>query len=120
MRGHTQMQNFKDVIDECSFIDLGFEGPKFTWSKHFTDGHSIWERLERGLVNSEFLLKYPTSKVSHLSVCHQTMYLFLSTFQVWRIHLGKRCFVLRRCGYLIHAVVKQWKRHGGMERKVTF
>ncbi|XP_075640583.1 uncharacterized protein LOC142612368 [Castanea sativa] len=41
LRSHTQMQNFRDVIDECGFIDLGFEGPKFTWSKHFTDGHSI-------------------------------------------------------------------------------
>ena len=66
LRGHTQMQNFRDVIDECDFIDLRFEGPKFTWSKHFIDGHSIWERLDRGLVNSEFLLKYPASKVSYL------------------------------------------------------
>ena len=66
LRGHNQMQNFRDVIDECGFIDLGFEGPKFTWSKHFSDGHSIWERLDRGLVNSEFLLKFPASKVSHL------------------------------------------------------
>ena len=66
LMGHNQMQIFRDVIDECSFIDLGFEGPKFTWSKHFSDGHSIWERLDRGLVNSGFLLKYPGSKVSHL------------------------------------------------------
>ena len=66
LRGHNQMQIFRDVIDECSFIDLGFEGPKFTWSKHFSDGHSIWEQLDRGLVNSGFLLKYLGSKVSHL------------------------------------------------------
>ncbi|XP_075640498.1 uncharacterized protein LOC142612269 [Castanea sativa] len=66
LRGHTQIQNFRDVINECGFIDLRFEGPKFSWSKHFTDGHSIWERSDRGLVNSEFLLKYPVLKVSHL------------------------------------------------------
>ena len=66
LRGHNQMQIFRDVIDECGFIDLDFEGPKFTWSKYFSDGHSIWERLDRGLVNSGFLLKYPGSKVSHL------------------------------------------------------
>ena len=30
LRSHTQMQQFRDVIDECGFIDLGFEGPKFT------------------------------------------------------------------------------------------
>ena len=37
------MQLFRDVLDECSFMDLGFIGPCFTWSKHFLDGHSIWE-----------------------------------------------------------------------------
>ena len=34
------MQQFRDVIDECGFIDLGFEGFKFTWCKHFTNGNS--------------------------------------------------------------------------------
>ncbi|XP_075656619.1 uncharacterized protein LOC142626791 [Castanea sativa] len=66
LRNHNQMQQFRDVIDECGFIDLGFEGSKFTWSKHFTDGHSVWERLDRGLGNSEFLMRFPGTRVSHL------------------------------------------------------
>ena len=37
----NQMQLFRDVIDECGFMDLGFVGPKFTWSIHFEDGCSI-------------------------------------------------------------------------------
>lgn len=41
----NQMQLFKEVIDECNFKDLGFLRSNFTWSKHFKDGHSIWERL---------------------------------------------------------------------------
>ena len=40
-RNHGQMQLFKDVLDECGFMDLGFVGSQFTWSKHFADGHSI-------------------------------------------------------------------------------
>ena len=43
IRTHNQMQLFRDVIDECRFMDLGFVGPKFTWSKHFENGNSIWE-----------------------------------------------------------------------------
>ena len=35
IRSHSQMQLFHDIIDECSFMDLGFVGPKFTWSRHF-------------------------------------------------------------------------------------
>ena len=27
LRNHNQMQSFKDVINECGFIDLGFVGP---------------------------------------------------------------------------------------------
>ena len=34
-RDHNQMQLFRDVIDECSFMDLGYVGPKFTWAKHY-------------------------------------------------------------------------------------
>lgn len=51
-RPHNQMQLFRDVIDECNFMDLGYVGPKFTWSKHFENGHSIWERLDRGLATN--------------------------------------------------------------------
>ena len=47
-RGHNQMQLFRNIINECGFMDLGFVGLRFTWSKHFTDGHSIWEWLDRG------------------------------------------------------------------------
>ena len=28
-RGHAQMQLFRDVIDECGFIDMGFKGYLF-------------------------------------------------------------------------------------------
>lgn len=51
-RPHNQMQLFRDVIDECNFMDLGYVGPKFTWNKHFENGHSIWVRLDRGLATN--------------------------------------------------------------------
>lgn len=44
---YNQMQIFRDTIDECRFMDLGFVGPKFTWSRHYENGVSIWERLDR-------------------------------------------------------------------------
>ena len=63
------MQLFRDVIDECGFIDLGFSGQWFTWSKHFRDGHSIWERLDRGLANNSFFfffLLFLGLRINHL------------------------------------------------------
>ena len=52
LQSHNQMQLFREVIDECSFMDMGFVGSKYTWSKHFDNGVSIWERLDRGLANN--------------------------------------------------------------------
>ena len=66
IRGHHQMQLFQDVLDECEFIDLGFIGPKFTWSKHCNNGHSIWERLDRGSAIDSWFLRYPGTWVYHL------------------------------------------------------
>ena len=43
LRSFNQMQLFRDVIDECGFMDLGFMGPKYTWSQHFDYDQSIWE-----------------------------------------------------------------------------
>ena len=67
-RSQAQMQLFREAVDECGFIDLGFVGSQFTWQKHFTDGHSIWERLDRALVNNEWMLRFVDSRVHHLPV----------------------------------------------------
>ena len=66
IRPHNQMQLFRDVIDECSFMDLGYMGPKFTWNKHFENGHSIWDWLDRGMATNGWFLKFPSSRVYHL------------------------------------------------------
>ena len=60
------MQAFRDVIDECGFMDLGFIGPNFTWAKHYNDGHSIWERLDRGLASNLWFLRFLGTQVHHL------------------------------------------------------
>ena len=36
-----QKKLFKVVINECGFMDLGFIGSRFTWSKHLKNGNSI-------------------------------------------------------------------------------
>ena len=52
----VQMQEFRDVIDECGFQDLGFVGNKFTWHKNVMGGGTIWERLDRTVANGEWRL----------------------------------------------------------------
>ena len=66
LRPHNQMQLFREVLDECGFMDLGYIGPKFTWARHFDNGNSIWERLDRGLATNDWFLKFPGTMVHHL------------------------------------------------------
>ena len=61
------MQSFKDIIDECGFIDLGYLGSCFTWSRHYENGQSARERLDRELATNEWFLANPGSQVKHLS-----------------------------------------------------
>ena len=60
------MEEFREVLDECGFRDLGFVGGKFTWCNGHPDGYTIWERLDRAVASIEWLDKFPATKVIHL------------------------------------------------------
>ena len=60
------MQLFMDVINKCGFLDLEYMGDQFTWRKHFADGHSLWERLDRRFANHDWFMKFSGSKIHHL------------------------------------------------------
>ena len=53
-RAHNLMQAFRDVLDLCGFVDLGYSGPDYTWQGQHK-GELIWERLDRGVANYEWL-----------------------------------------------------------------
>ena len=58
-RAHNLMQAFRDVFDHCGFVDLGYSGLDFTWHGR-RRGELIWERLDRGVANYEWLARFPT------------------------------------------------------------
>lgn len=64
-RAHNQMQFFGDVLDQCGFVDLGYSRPDFTWHG-WRINELIWKRLDRGVTNYDWLLRYPTARIRHL------------------------------------------------------
>ena len=64
-RSENQMQRFRDAIDDYGFLDLGYQGPSFTWTNNRV-GDMNWERLDRALATPEWLMLFPTTKVHHL------------------------------------------------------
>ena len=59
------MKEFRDVLDECGLMDLGYTGDKFTWRGKRAGG-LVLERLDRAIASNEWLSCFPGTKVQHL------------------------------------------------------
>ncbi|KAF7821117.1 ribonuclease H [Senna tora] len=66
-KSDRSMQAFRDVCNHCGFTDMGFKGYPFTWNNGQHDQHNIQERLDRVFATEEWLLKFPYTKVNHIS-----------------------------------------------------
>lgn len=66
-RAYWQIQNFWDVIANCGFEDLGFEGFEFTWLKNTTAPLMVCEQLERCFANKCWIDLFPKVKGVHLA-----------------------------------------------------
>ena len=63
----TRITAFRNCLDKCGLIDLGFHGPRFTWTYKIPAWQStIKERLDRGLGNVEWTLLFPSAEIHHL------------------------------------------------------
>ena len=58
--------DFKECLDTCSLLDLGFSGPKFTWSNLRQVSDLFLECIDRCFANPSWRLLYPEAFVTHL------------------------------------------------------
>ena len=54
------MREFEDVIQHCRLLDMGYQGPKFTWCNKRSEG-IICKKLDRILVNESWLHNHTQS-----------------------------------------------------------
>jgi len=74
------MTNFQDALDHCQLSDMGFSGPRFTWSNRKTDYMFTKESLDRAVANNQFALRFPQLTVEVLaarSSDHAPLYVVL-------------------------------------------
>lgn len=60
---------FKDCLDTCNMVDLGFQGPRYTWTNKHGLSSFIQERLDRFFANPGWCVLYLEALVTHLPRC---------------------------------------------------
>ncbi|XP_050252314.1 uncharacterized protein LOC126698852 [Quercus robur] len=65
-RSQRQMDDSREAIDCCRFMDLGFCGPEFTWCNMQEGRHRMYLRLDRALVTQDWADHYKDVRVHHL------------------------------------------------------
>ena len=88
---------FKECLDKCSMIDIGFSGSQFTWTNKRNLQALIEERIDRFFVNPSWCLMYPEAKVVHLTSCHSDHCPVLLDLQPRIITNRKRPFKFQTC-----------------------
>ncbi|XP_019242618.1 PREDICTED: uncharacterized protein LOC109222755 [Nicotiana attenuata] len=57
---------FINCIVDSGLLDLGYTGSPFTWCNGWAPTKRIWARLDRALVNSEWLQNFADISITHL------------------------------------------------------
>lgn len=58
---NNRINAFRNCMDTCGLMDLGFQGPRFTWTNKSPDWHcNIKERLD------EWKILFPLAEIHHL------------------------------------------------------
>ncbi|XP_050365473.1 uncharacterized protein LOC126784002 [Argentina anserina] len=61
---HKFLGNF---VDSNGLMDIGFKGQNFTWERKENGTVVLQERLDRALINNDWLLRWPDTNLTHLS-----------------------------------------------------
>ena len=65
LRRESEMVAFRDMVDECGLVDLGYVGHKFTW-RGKRQGGLVLERLDRAFATASWLSLNPATRVNHV------------------------------------------------------
>ena len=67
-RNANQMAEFRDCLNRCELVDLGFIGQKFTWCNGRGGEQRTKVRLDRMVANEEWMRLFPEARVRHVAM----------------------------------------------------
>ena len=116
LRPTRQMDRFRTAIHHCNFIDLGYVGSPFTWSRNHPVEGRIHIRLDRALANMTWKALFPNAIVHHVSMLSSVQTTPCSPSRYSPPDLNNHdpdlSSVLRPCGFKTHDAPISSKKHG--------
>lgn len=103
-----QAAQLQHLVDACQLLDLGFQGPKFTWFNCRTGRAAIRERIDIAWCNLLWHHRFPEALVYHLPRTHSDHHPLLLN------HLRATSPQRFRGFYFLEA----WLQHGDFRRAV--
>ena len=91
---------FKECLDKCNMIDIGFARPQYTWTNRREIQALIQERIDRFFVNPKWCLLYPDAKITYLPRYHSDHCPILLEMQPGLSGGKKRPFRFQTCWLL--------------------
>ncbi|XP_070047027.1 uncharacterized protein LOC142169774 [Nicotiana tabacum] len=79
------------MIEDSGLVDLGYYGHKYSWSNGRGPNTIVWKRLDRGLVNDQWLVAFPATNISYLASTGSDHNPLLIEINI-RQEMGKRHF----------------------------
>jgi hypothetical protein len=66
-RSNAQIQAFRDTVDICELMDLGYMGTSWTFEKKVAGGSYCRVRLDRALASASWSARFPLATLQHLT-----------------------------------------------------
>lgn len=65
---YNRLRSFCSMIKQCGLLDLGFNGPAYTWTNKRYVSMPTYERIDRVLANAEWCALFPNANVYNLPI----------------------------------------------------
>ncbi|KAL0327910.1 UNVERIFIED_CONTAM: putative mitochondrial protein [Sesamum calycinum] len=63
-----QIRKFREALEQCELVDLGFAGTPFTWLNRHSEPNTVYERLDRACANLGWSQLFPDTSIEHVPV----------------------------------------------------
>ncbi|KAA3468683.1 reverse transcriptase [Gossypium australe] len=65
-RKEKRMEAFRNALEDCHLMDVGYSRNWFTWEKGNLPKTNIRERLDRGVANVNWISRFSETNIKHL------------------------------------------------------